>query len=149
MTFISPLIMAFIYTFAMDDPARQVQFIILPMPAKYLPFAMLFLTFVMGGPIEALKQACGLLAAHLYAFLNFIWPQYGSGTGQPLIKTPTFVGRWFGADSPTPRVREYGTAFGARPVNEPNRGQASGFMAGPGGASRWNSRGAGHRLGGG
>ncbi|OCK78832.1 DER1-domain-containing protein [Lepidopterella palustris CBS 459.81] len=145
-TFLQPLILAFAYTYAQDNPTRKVSFFIITFDAKYLPYSMLFLTFIMAGPVATMHQACGLVAAHLYDFLTRIWPMFGGGRNY--ITTPRIVEKWFGADNPAPRVRGYGTAIPARPrpgeAEQPARASGRGF--GLGGA--WNGRGPGRRLGG-
>ena len=143
------LTMAITYTFAQDDPNRQTMFFIIQMPAKYVPFASLVITFLMAGPAATMQQATGILAAHAYEFLDRIWPQYGGG--QSWIKTPQFVQNWFAGPAGTGQRRSHGTAFagrsdGPRPQAAPQRqtGSGGGF------ASGFNSGtfGAGRRLGG-
>jgi Derlin-2/3 len=137
------LILAFAYTYSQDNPTRRVSFFIITFEAKYLPYSMLFLTFIMAGPQEAMSQACGLLAAHLFDFLTRIWPMFGGGTNY--ITTPRIVQKWFGVDNPAPRVRGYGTAIPARQRDQPAQATASGRSFGFGGA--WDGRGPGRRLG--
>ena len=125
-------------------------FFIITFKVKWLPYAMLAMTFVMASPTAALHQATGLLAAHLYEFLQRIWPEHGGGRN--LVQTPAIVQRWFGADRPGPRARGYGTAFGAAPREQSSnstggRGQASGIRLGNA-SQAWARRGPGHRLGG-
>jgi len=111
---------------------------ILTFPAKYLPYALLLLTFIMRGPPAAMEQGTGLLAAHLYDFLTRIWPTFGGGRNY--IKTPEFVKRWFAqSGSGAPQARGYGTAFDNR-RDAPASGSSSG--------NAWsNQRGPGRRLG--
>lgn len=133
--FLQPLILAFAYTFSQDNPNSNVTIYILTFPAKYLPFALIALTFVMDGPGAAQQQLSGLVAAHLYDFLTRIWPTFGGGRNY--IKTPDFVKRLFVNDSarPAPTTRSYGTAFQPR-------------QDAPPGAGNWsNARGPGRRLG--
>lgn len=143
---LNALSMALIYTFAQEDPNRQVQFFIVQMPAKYLPYASLAITYLMAGPFQTMIQGTGILAAHLYEFLDRIWPQFGGG--QKLIQTPQIVQKWFAAVGGTPQNRAYGTAFGARaggpqpPQNQ--SGSGSSWTSG----SAWGGRGSGRRLGG-
>lgn len=103
---------------------------------------MLLLTFIIGGPNAAMNQATGLVAAHLYDFLNRLWPTFGGGKNY--IRTPNVVKRWFGADKPGFQHRGYGSAY--RPGSQaPGRGTSSGF----GFSAAWGTRGQGRRLGGG
>ena len=146
------LMLAFAYTFAQENPANNVSFFILSFPAKYLPYAMLFMTFVMGGPEAAKHQVTGLIAAHLYDFLTRIWPTFGGGNN--LIRTPLFIQRLFG-EGQGPRtgtVRGHGTAFAARSSSGAQAAQGSAGRAGGGtftsGFSSWGTGGQGRRLGG-
>src|ERR1700750_1020797 len=91
----------------------MVSFYIINFQAKYLPYGLLLMTFITGGPNAAKVQVTGLLAAHLYDFLTRIWPQFGGG--QNYIITPNFVKRWFMDDGDrTVQQRGHGTAFHAR-----------------------------------
>jgi Derlin-2/3 len=136
--------LAFAYTFAQENPGNNVSFFILTFPAKFLPYAMLFMTFVMAGPEGAKHQATGLVAAHLYDFLTRIWPTFGGGNN--LIQTPLFVQQLFG-EGQGPRtgtVRSNGTAFPARAQPVPATGGATrgAFTSG------FSGMGQGRRLGG-
>jgi hypothetical protein len=77
-TFLPALSLAYAYTYAQDNPTRQVNFFIINFDAKFLPWAMLFMTFIIDGPEHAYTQFAGLIAAHLYDFLTRIWPQDAS-----------------------------------------------------------------------
>ncbi|EAT83242.2 hypothetical protein SNOG_09050 [Parastagonospora nodorum SN15] len=94
-TFLPALTQSYAYTFAQDNPTRQVNFFIINFDAKFLPFALLFMTFIVDGPDSAAAQLTGLLAAHLYDFLTRIWPTFGGGKNY--IVTPNFVKRLFNA----------------------------------------------------
>ncbi|KAF2738561.1 Der1-like protein [Polyplosphaeria fusca] len=110
--FLQALSLAFAYTYAQDNPTRQVSFFIITFDARYLPFALLFLTFIMDGGDAALTQATGLIAAHLYDFLTRIWPTFGGGRN--FIFTPRIVKQWFGAKPGAAQQRGYGTAYQGR-----------------------------------
>lgn len=149
---LSPLTLALAYTFAQEDPHRQMSYIIITFQAKWLPLVMLAMTFVMESPGSALVQSSGLVAAHAYEFIFRIWPEVGGG--RRFIETPLFVKRWFAPAAGTAQRRGAGTAYAARPPsgaqNVPSRqggsggGWASGFS---GGGGDWNDRGPGRRLG--
>jgi len=150
LSFLPSLMLAFAYTFAQENPMSNVSFFIFTIPSKFLPLAMLAMTFVMAGPEGAKHQVTGLLAAHLYDFMTRIWPTFGGGSN--LIQTPQLVQQWFG-EGQGPRtgtVRSHGTAFAARsqPVGQPSAGAAGGGSAFTSGFSNWSSRGTGRRLGG-
>ena len=135
------LILGIAYTYSQDNKGKKVSFFVVTFNVIWLPWAMLLMTFVMGGPDAASKQATGLLAAHLYDFLTRLYPTFGGGRN--FIRTPAIVKRWFGADKPGFRARGYGSAV--RPATEARgRGSSSGF----GFSSAWGSRGQGQRLGG-
>jgi len=142
-TFLPALSLAYAYTFAQDNPTRQVSFFIVTFDSKYLPFALLFMTFIIDGPDTALAQLSGLLAAHLYDFLTRIWPTFGGGRNY--IFTPQIVRRWF-----TPAAGIENRGFGHVVQG---RARADGAGAGAAGRStgvsnRWSSAGPGRRLGG-
>nr|POE70930.1 derlin-1 [Quercus suber] len=149
---LSPLTLALAYTFAQENPNRQMTYFIVTFSSKWLPYAMLAMTFVMGSPQEAFLQATGLVAAHAYDFVTKYWPEYGGGSR--LLSTPQFVQNWFAQPQGTPSQRGFGTAFSGRPMQGQNsarqpaggdRGSAwgSGFNSSP-----WSTRGQGRRLGG-
>jgi Derlin-2/3 len=135
-TYLQALSLAFAYTYAQDNPTRQVNFFIITFDAKYLPFSMLFLTFIIDGPEAAMTQATGLVAAHLYDFMTRIWPTFGGGRNY--ISTPTAVKRWFGGKAGNVQERSYGTAIQGRPREEAPAARASG---------RFGALGPGRRLG--
>ncbi|KAK1074266.1 hypothetical protein LTR12_002241 [Friedmanniomyces endolithicus] len=141
---LSPLTLALAYTAAQENPNRQLTYFIVTFSAKWMPYAMLAMTFVMASPQEALLQSTGLIAAHAYDFVTKIWPEYGGG--RRYLSTPLTVQRWFAKPGGTAQTRGAGTAFAARPANMPQQqtggggGWASGFSGG--------ARGGGRRLGG-
>ncbi|KAF2261087.1 DER1-domain-containing protein [Lojkania enalia] len=140
--FLQALSLAFAYTYAQDNPTRQVSFFIITFDAKYLPLSMLFLTFIIDGPDAAITQATGLLAAHLYDFLTRIWPTFGGGRNY--IFTPAIVKQWFGGRPGSVQQRSYGTAIQGRGrEGDRSSGRSTGFSGGPG----WGERGPGRRLG--
>ncbi|KAG9969740.1 hypothetical protein KCU78_g23941, partial [Aureobasidium melanogenum] len=145
-----PLLLALAYLHVQDAPDGMMTFFFFSIRRKYLPGCMLLVAFLMAGPQEALKQAFGLVAAHLYDFLTRIWPSYGRGTNP--IHTPRIVQQWFAKPIGASTTRSYGTAFQGRPVgsvgaqsqasSSRSGGWTSGFTSGS-----WGSRGPGRRLG--
>jgi Derlin-2/3 len=139
-TFLPALSLAYAYTFAQDNPTRQVSFFIVTFDSKYLPFALLFMTFIIDGPDTALAQLSGLLAAHLYDFLTRIWPTFGGGRNY--IFTPQIVRRWFTSGAGIEN-RGFGHAVQGRA-----RADGAGAGRSTGVSNRWSSAGPGRRLGG-
>ncbi|KAJ8064304.1 hypothetical protein OCU04_006650 [Sclerotinia nivalis] len=143
--FTSALVLAFAYTSTQDDRGMKATFFVVTIPAPWIPYAMLLMTFVMGGGAGAAKiQATGLVAAHLHDFLTRLWPTFGGGRN--LIPTPGFIRRAFETTQTTTTERAYGTA-----VAPPQRSPGTGSTSGPSGSvlpESWRSRGSGHRLGG-
>jgi len=144
---LSALSMALIYTFAQEDPNRQVHFFIVQIPAKFLPYASLTVTFLVAGPVATMIQATGIIAAHCYDFFDRVWPQFGGG--KRYTQTPQVLQKWFATIGGAAQARTYGTSFAARPggpgqPSTPGHDGGSGWSSG----SAWNSRGAGRRLGG-
>ncbi|KAH9822741.1 F-LANa protein [Teratosphaeria destructans] len=148
---LSPLTLALAYTYAQENPHRQLSYFIITFSAKWLPYAMLAMTFVMASPQEALLQASGLVAAHAYDFVTKIWPEYGGG--RRWLTTPQFINQWLAPQAGSTAQRSFGTAYTGRPAAQAGSlrqasssgGWASGFSAGGG---NWGSRGQGRRLGG-
>lgn len=143
--FTQALLLAFIYTYALDNRGRKVHFIFFQIPAELLPWAMLGMTLMMGGTGAALQQGTGIVAAHLYDFLTRLYPTFQGGRNY--LQTPALVRQYFGGSSTTTTHRAYGTSFRPAPqAPQPattNRGWTSGFSSGS-----WAGRGTGHRLGG-
>lgn len=137
------LILAFIYTSVQDDRGGKANFFIITIPAPFLPYCMLLMTFVLEGPDRAMVQATGLVAAHLHDFLTRLYPTFGGGIN--LVPTPGFVKKMFQSTADTVEHRSYGTAF--RPA-EREASTSSGAQAGDVLPESWRSRGSGHRLGG-
>ncbi|KAG7008050.1 25S rRNA (uridine-N(3))-methyltransferase [Physcia stellaris] len=101
--FTGALILAFAYTYSQDNKGKKVSFFVITFNVIWLPWAMLLMTFIMGGPYAALHQAAGIPAAHLYDFVTRIYPTFGGGRNY--IFTPAIVKRWFGADKPGTNVK--------------------------------------------
>lgn len=147
---LSPLTLALAYTFAQEDPYRQMSYIVITFQAKWLPLVMLAMTFVMDSPGAALVQSSGLVAAHAYEFVFKIWPEYGGG--RKLISTPRFVANWFAPAAGTASRRGAGTAYAARPpsgaqnTSQTQGGSGGGWASGFSGGN-WGERGPGRRLG--
>lgn len=142
MIFTSALVLAFAYTACQDDRGQKATFFVITIPAQWIPYAMLLITFVMAGPGQAKIQATGLIAAHLHDFLTRLWPTFGGGRN--LVPTPAFVKRMFQSTEATTAHRGFGTAF------TPAQRAPSASASGSGGVlpESWRSRGTGHRLGG-
>ncbi|KAF1957360.1 DER1-domain-containing protein [Byssothecium circinans] len=130
--FLPALSLAYAYTYAQENPTRQVTFFIITFDARYLPYALLFMTLIMDSPDQAMSQATGLLAAHLFDFLTRIWPTFGGGTNY--ITTPEIVKKWFGATPGAQQARPYGVAMQGRGGRETGGSTArtTGSQWGPG-----------------
>ncbi|CZT06380.1 related to F-LANa protein [Rhynchosporium agropyri] len=140
--FISALILAMCYTSTQDARGQKATFIVVQIPAQFIPYAMLLMTLVMNGAGAAKIQATGLVAAHLYDFLTRLYPTFRGGRN--MLSTPAFVKRMWETTVPGVGNRAYGTAF--TPAQRP--GAASGSTSGAVLPESWRSRGSGHRLGG-
>lgn len=141
--FTSALVLAFAYTSAQDERGQKAQFFIITIPAQWIPFAMLLMTFVMAGPSAALVQSTGLIGAHLHDFFTRLWPTFGGGRN--LLPTPSFIRRLFETRTATVNHRPYGTSFA--PAQQ-HTSAATGASTGGVLPESWRSRGSGHRLGG-
>jgi Derlin-2/3 len=146
-TFLPALSLAYAYTFAQENPTRRVSFFVLTFDSKFLPYALIAMSFVMDGPEPAMAQGTGLIAAHLFDFLTRIWPTFGGGKNY--IVTPEFVKRLFSATPGSVRDTGFGHAVqgGGRAT-----GAAGGRAAPTSGRSTgvnnsWGGMGPGRRLG--
>lgn len=143
--FTQALLLAFIYTYSLDNRGRKATFIFFQIPAELLPWAMLGMTLLMGGTGAALQQGTGIVAAHLYDFLTRLYPTFQGGRNY--VRTPQFVRALFTSNARTTTQRAYGTSFQPAPQQQQqptsSRGWTSGFTSGT-----WSGRGTGHRLGG-
>jgi len=146
-TFLPALSVAYAYTYAQENPTRKVSFFVITFDAKFLPFALLAMSFVMDGPDSALTQLCGLLAAHLYDFLTRIWPTFGGGKNY--IFTPQIVRGWFTASPGSVQSRGFGHAVqgSGRTAGAPGSGAPSTTGASTGVRNAWGQMGPGRRLG--
>ena len=136
------MVMACTYTFAQENRGRQIQFFVVPLEVKYLPYAMLFVSLIQGGPEYALNEATGIVAAHLYDFLTHYWPRYGGG--RSLIPTPAIFERMFENVQGAKRidVKGHGTSFQRRAgLSNASSVTASGI------SNPVSFRGTGRRLG--
>ncbi|KAL2076149.1 hypothetical protein VTL71DRAFT_1092 [Oculimacula yallundae] len=139
--FLSALILAMCYTCTQDARGQKATFIVVQIPAQFIPYAMLLMTLVMSGVPAAKIQGTGLVAAHLYDFLTRLYPTFGGGRN--LVPTPAFVKRMWQTTAPEIGNRSYGTAFAPA-----QRAAASGSATGGVLPESWRDRGSGHRLGG-
>ncbi|KAI4154314.1 MAG: hypothetical protein L6R39_001418 [Caloplaca ligustica] len=141
-TFLAPMILALAYTYSQDNRRKKVNFFIVRLEAKWLPWVMLLAALVLGGPSNALHQGTGIIAAHLYDFLTRLYPTFGGGRNY--LQTPAFIRRWFGGKNLRTQHKGYGTAYApqAQPPSRPASGISTAF------SSPWSSRGQGRRLGG-
>jgi Derlin-2/3 len=132
-----PLLLALAYTGTQDMRGAQINYFFINIPAQMLPYGMLFVSLLLGGPPALLLDLHGLVAAHLYDFLIRLWPQFGGGPNliappQSLVNLvegqPRRGGSWAGTSS------------------SPASGSSTGVSRGPLPDS-WRTRGSGHRLG--
>jgi len=130
------------YTCTQDARGQKATFIVVQIPAQFIPYAMLLMTLVMAGAQAAKIQATGLVAAHLYDFLTRLYPEFGGGMN--LVPTPNFIKRMWQSTVPGVDHRAYGTAF----TPAQRSASASGSAAGGVLPESWRDRGSGHRLGG-
>ncbi|KAL8952449.1 MAG: hypothetical protein Q9222_001640 [Ikaeria aurantiellina] len=141
-TFLSPMILALAYTYSQDNRRRKVNFFIVQLEAKWLPWAMLLAAIVLSGPYGALYQGTGIIAAHLYDFLTRLYPTFGGGRNY--LQTPAFIRRLFAGEDTRTQRKGYGTSYAPQGQQAPR--PSSGFSTAF--SSPWSSRGQGRRLGG-
>lgn len=148
--FLQPLILAFAYLHAQENPEQLMTFYVVTFRLKFLPYCMLLMTMIMASPEAALNQAMGLVAAHMYDFLTRVWPAFGGGANP--IRTPEALKSLFALPAGNGTTKSHGTAFQARPSAGQAQGSArpstGGWTSGFTSNNVWGSRGAGQRLGG-
>ncbi|KAF9251607.1 hypothetical protein DTO013E5_3966 [Penicillium roqueforti] len=141
---LSPLIMAFVYTFSQTNRGTKTRFWVIDIPVVLLPYAMIVVGMVMNGWEHVLSDLTGIVAAHTYDFLTRIYPTFGGGRN--FIPVPRFVERYFTDHDPNSGYRPYGTASRAPRPAEPSSASGSSWSSWTS-SSSWNGRGAGRRLG--
>lgn len=99
------LSLVFITTSTRDSWDEPITLFIVKMPSQYLPYALILLNLILGGPQAALVQATGLAAAHLYDLFTGLYPT--SGIKRNFIVTPAWVKKMFGTQNVV--ERPYGT----------------------------------------
>jgi Derlin-2/3 len=106
---------------------------VVKIPAQYLPFAIIFLKFIIGSPQAAMIEATGLVAAYVYDLMTGLYPD--SGIKRNLITTPRWMNKMLG----TQRVveRPYGS------IVVPGGGESAWGLD-----LSWKRFGPGHTLGG-
>ncbi|KAL8772612.1 MAG: hypothetical protein Q9209_002273 [Squamulea sp. 1 TL-2023] len=121
---------------------KKVNFFIIQLEAKWLPWAMLLAALVLEGPNGMMYQGTGIIAAHLYDFLTRLYPTFGGGRNY--IQTPKFITRWFGGEAQRAHHKGFGTSYApqTQQAARPESGFSTAF------SSPWSSRGQGRRLGG-
>jgi Derlin-2/3 len=98
--------MAFMTTSTIDSlDVPMTLFGFITIPSQYLPYL-----FVMCGPVSALLQGTGLVAAHVYNFLTGLYPHCG-GPSQSFITTPEWMRKFFGTRGEV--ARPYSTLLNA------------------------------------
>lgn len=146
--FLTALILAMCRTVTQDQRGAKANFFFVSIPAQLTPFAMMFMSLLMGGPAAVLMQLCGFVAAHLYDFLSRIYPEFIGGHN--LIPTPAFLSRF--VDTPRVFDRGFGTAIrprtSAQEAQQPSAARTTGASTGSGPLpDAWRTRGPGRRLG--
>jgi Derlin-2/3 len=83
----SALIMGLVYTWSRANPTARISFFgIFTVEGFYLPFVLLAWTVLNGS--DPVPDVRGIIAGHVYYFLNAVWPRAG---GPRLLDTPQVV----------------------------------------------------------
>lgn len=137
------MMVAIAYTFAQENRGQTIQFFVVPIEVKLLPYVMLFISLVQGGPGAALMEATAIPAAHLYDFLTVYWPRYGGGRN--LLPTPAILERMFANVRGARQVntKGHGTAFQPSAPGSNATSASSSSVSNP-----FSFQGRGRRLGG-
>ncbi|CAN6640971.1 hypothetical protein TRVA0_018S01618 [Trichomonascus vanleenenianus] len=145
-TYMGDLVMAFVYTWAQEEPEADTSFFIISVKAKFLPFLYLAIP-VLGGDVKgAVVECTGLVTAHMYLFFDSLWPAAG---GPRLIHTPHLLTRLFpqtaGPPGSTPAYSVYRPQ--PRQAGSATTGSSTGASGGTGSIFKSRFQGRGHRLG--
>ena len=97
-----PLTFMMVYLWSRDPDNAHVQMSflgVLQFTAPYLPWVLLSFSLLIGNPIE--MDVLGMLAGHIYYFLDYIYPQVAYIRGwsmKKVIHTPPFLHYLFNGD---------------------------------------------------
>ncbi|KAF9911155.1 hypothetical protein BX616_010666 [Lobosporangium transversale] len=130
------LLLAVIYLWAQSNSERIVSFMFgFQFKAIYFPWVLIAYSFVISRAVVPWDMIVGIASAHLYYFLNHVYPGMG---GPRLIPTPTLLYKLL------PRQEVAGATFASNgeTANMYRVNTAGG--SGSGGGHQW---GRGHRLG--
>ncbi|ODQ66442.1 DER1-domain-containing protein [Nadsonia fulvescens var. elongata DSM 6958] len=151
--YLNALSMALTYTWAQNNTEQPVEFFFVSCKAKHLPILKLVFESVVGSFSTALISATGLVAAHLYLYLDTIYPRT-TGKRSPL-KIPRFFYTVFrNVNSTGPSSSQiqtdnghtvHSTSYGS--FVEPRDGSSGASMRQSEPVSRTTFHGSGHRLG--
>lgn len=101
-----PMMMAIVYLWARANPHSSMSFFgLINTPARYVPYAYLFIDLVQGGMPIAIQSATGLMAAHIYYFLKTVLPATNGGRGPNYLPPPPSFLRNLLPDSQDPATQ--------------------------------------------
>jgi hypothetical protein len=132
--------MAMTYTSCQESPDALRSFLVIQVRSKFVPVLMLFLDLLVSGIWSVLISGSGYLSAHLYLFLNTLWPLAG---GPQLLHTPQMLRLLF-RERDSRRPRKGNEAQKSQRHSETGSGSAAAS-----GSEIWKSafQGTGRRLG--
>ncbi|KAJ6788174.1 hypothetical protein PWT90_10199 [Aphanocladium album] len=135
-------IVALTYTATQRQQGLQVNHMFIPIHfhAPLTPYAMIFISLLLGGRAEFILGVYGIVAGHLWEFLTRIYPELGGGSN--FLKTPAFMTRlvrFANGDK-----RQYFSSSGV--TGGYTTGATSGSSNGPL-PDFWRTKGNGRRLG--
>ncbi|CAG8445404.1 5682_t:CDS:2 [Dentiscutata erythropus] len=111
------LVMAIIYLWAQEFREAVVTFMFgLRFKGSYFPWVLLLFDVLRGG--DVLSTAIGIIAGHIYYYLQDLYPAAG---GPRLLNTPQLLYRYFPPSSSGVRT-SFGTAFAPRNQNTAGEG---------------------------
>lgn len=135
------LIVALTYTATQQQQGLTVTYIVIPMPAPLMPYAMILVSLLFPGGIKDFFLGLyGLVAAHLWEFLSRIYPQLGGGPN--ILKTPKFMTSLVRIVEGRRQLFSSSGAVGGAPASGSSTGAESGPLP-----DSWRTRGSGQRLG--
>jgi len=103
---------ALTYTYSQENAQAEAQFFGFSFRMQYIPYCLLFLTFVQAGKAAALSQATGLVSAHAYLYLTTIYPR--THRSRSLLSTPSLLTRLLPGRPAQNGNRGFGQVFNAQ-----------------------------------
>lgn len=77
------------YIWGRKNPYSRVGIVFISVPAPYLPWVMVVLSYVAG--YQLTENLMGIIIGHTYYFFTDVYPKMPTSGGMELFATPSFV----------------------------------------------------------